>query len=341
MKLQHFCGSRLLRAVSILLFSAILVPQAAAQQTAWAPGNTFSDNTLRSTAPLLPVTKTKGLPAGKVKLGEILFFDQRLSKDGNLSCNSCHNLTNGGADSEALSAAANGGKTRRNTPSIFNSALNPYFSWYGRHITLETQIESQITANRVMGGRWASVIDRLAKDESLAGMFEESYGGGVSRDSIVDALSHFVRSLNTGDSLFDQFLAGDANALTRAQKRGHRLFVSLGCIACHQGRNVGGNIFQRIGIFEDYYGDGHADVSDTGRYEITGREKDRLVFRVPSLRNVARTAPYFHDGSVRTLEKAIMLMARYQMGRDLDEDEVADIAAFLYSMSSADWTAGR
>jgi cytochrome c peroxidase len=178
------------------------------------------------------------------------------------------------------------------------------------------------------------VLAKLNKDSGIRSAFESAYGTGPSREAVLDALAAFQRSLSTPNARFDRYLRGDATAITADEKRGYELFKAYGCIACHQGRNVGGNLFQKFGIFSDpFAGRQDDDIADQGRFAITGRESDRRVFRVPSLRNVALTAPYFHDGSADTLDAAVTIMAQAQLGRTMPQEDRDLIIAFLGTLT--------
>ncbi|MFT5706454.1 MAG: cytochrome c peroxidase [Oceanospirillaceae bacterium] len=218
----------------------------------------------------------------------------------------------------------------RNSPTVFNSVFNFSQLWDGKFNTLEQQISGAILNPLEMGSDWQSVLDKLKQAPEYVKAFALLYDDAINPTSVKDAIATFERSLITPNSRFDQHLRGDSNALTAQEKEGYQLFSSLGCISCHQGINIGGNLLQKIGVFKNYKS--IADL-DLGRFEITGDENDKHVFKVPSLRNVAKTAPYFHDGTVKTLEDAIRLMADYQLGREISAAETAKISAFLKTLS--------
>lgn len=290
--------------------------------------------------PIQPLPSLPELDSGKVALGRRLFSDPRLSRDGSVSCASCHDLSSGGDDGRPRPVGVGGTEGEVNTLTVFNAAYNVAFFWDGRAATLEQQIASPITGEAEMGARWPEVIDRLKSDPVYSNAFDMLYGS-VRRDSVIDALAVFVRSLVTPDSRFDRYLRGDESAISAREKEGYRLFKKMGCAGCHQGRNVGGNLFQVIGVMEDYGGHGEGSGEDNGekagvhlgRYNVTGREEDRYKYRVPSLRNVARTAPYFHDGRAETLEEAVEEMARYQIGQPLEDDDKTLIVEFLETLT--------
>lgn len=264
-----------------------------------------------------------------VELGRRLFFDARLSADNKTACATCHNPEKGGSDGRPVPIGTDNVPRLFNTPSLFNAGFAARFGWRGDDATLEDAVSNAVPAE--LGSDWAVVTQRLAADATLAPIFP----GGVSKPGIERALASYVRALTTPDAPFDRWLNGDASALTPAQERGYALFKSHGCAACHQGRAVGGTMFQPIGLFKPFFPRKNTNSrADLGRYAITGDEADRHSFKVPSLRNVARTAPYLHDGSVATLSGAVRLMAYYQVGRSLGDNEVSDIVAFLESLTA-------
>ncbi len=267
----------------------------------------------------------------RAALGQRLFRDSSLSRDGSVACTSCHLTEHGGADHAPLSHVLGGTVTRFNTPSIFNLAFTFRYSWTGAFDDIETQLDEAFA--RTMGLELPATVERLRPRYGPA--FAASYPGGLTAASVRNALAVYVRSLFTPDARFDRWLRGDAAALGEEEKQGYVLFKDLGCASCHQGANVGGNLFQRMGIAEDYFATRGTPVSDAdvGRFALTADPADRHVFRVPSLRNVARTAPYFHDGSASTLDDAIATMARFQLGREVEPEDRRLIAAFLTSLT--------
>lgn len=287
-------------------------------------------DTVALSEPLRPLPPAPELDARRVALGRKLFHETRLSSDGELSCASCHDLANGGGDRRRYSLRSGGAPAPVNTPTVLNAALHFRWSWDGRAGSLAEQVA--IAGHEELGLDTAGMAERIAADPVYSASFREVYGAAGPAE-LVDALVTFQRTLLT-PSRFDRYLAGDGAALTEVEREGYALFKRLGCAACHQGAAVGGNMFQRFGVLGDYFGDrGDPTVADLGRFNVTGREEDRHVFKVPSLRNVALTAPYFHDGSADSLEDAIRTMARYQLGRDLEEGEVTRVAAFLRSLN--------
>lgn len=284
--------------------------------------------------PIAVIEHPAGLDSARVALGGELFADVRLSANGKLACSTCHDLSRGGVDGAERSLGVTGQPVAVNTPTVFNAALNFRQFWDGRATTLEDQIDGPLLNPLELGATWPSVLTRLRGDQEVSLRFSRAYPDGVTEATVKDALATFERSLVTPDAPFDRYLAGDQAALDPSATRGYQLFTSYGCSACHQGRGVGGNMFQKLGIMGDYFGDrGGETPADLGRYNVTHDEADRHVFKVPSLRNVARTAPYLHDGSVATLGEAVRTMARYQLGRDIDPTDVQSLTAFLESLT--------
>ncbi|MGE5467534.1 MAG: cytochrome-c peroxidase, partial [Ignavibacteria bacterium] len=269
-------------------------------------------------------------------LGAKLFHDTRLSHDDSISCASCHKLDRAGID-ERPTAVGIGGKVGKvNTPTVFNAAYNFVQFWDGRAASLEVQAAGPVHNPLEMASDWPEVIGKLSQDRYYRDAFGRLYAVGITATAITDAIATFERSLVTPDSRFDRFLRGEKGAITERELRGYHLFKDFGCASCHQGINVGGNFYAGLGVFGNFFADRRKDApEDQGRFNVTGKEKDRHFFKVPSLRNVARTAPYFHDGSVRTLPEAIRLMGRYQLGRSLSPEEVELIADFLKTLTGS------
>lgn len=288
--------------------------------------------------PISPLPEPAYLNSEKAQLGEILFNDTRLSRENNMSCATCHEIQKGGANDKALSTGhnftADGIKPTINTPTIFNAQYNFKQTWDGSASTLADVIDT-IVKNRGDGdNNWAELLSELKKDEKLVRKFKSIFAEGITKETYIKTLNNYLKSLVTVKARFDQYLQGDDAAITTDEKRGYALFKNLGCISCHQGVNVGGNLFQKFGIFYDYFSArGHIESSDYGRMNVTGRESDRHVFKVPSLRNIELTAPYFHDGQARTLEEAVIVMAKTQLGRNITERETRLIVKFLKTLT--------
>lgn len=283
--------------------------------------------------PLRPLPAHSDLDPGKVELGSLLFVDKRLSADNTIACSSCHDFTHGGADTRARSIGIHGAPSAVNAPSVFNSGLNFRELWSGSAPSLEAFVTGVVQNPTVFGSKWSDVVARISRDPDLAVRFAALYRDGVTRDNIVNAIATYARSLVT-PSRFDRWLRGDSHAITAEEEQGYERFKSYGCVACHQGVNVGGNMYQKFGVMGNYFLDhGHDTAADQGRYAVTGRESDRHVFKVPSLRNVALTSPYFHDGSAPTLEAAVDVMFRYQLGRTAPPTDKALIVDFLKTLT--------
>lgn len=268
--------------------------------------------------PIAPIVAPSDLDPARVRLGARLFGDPRLSESGALACTACHDLAAGGDDGLPRSLGSDNRPLPFNAPTVFNAALSFRLNWRGGFRDLAAQNEAALLDPRIMGTRWPALLARLKADPAYAADFAAAYGRAVRREDVLDALASYQRSLVTPGARFDRYLAGDRDALAPDELRGYALFKSYGCISCHHGRGVGGNLFQRFGIF--------------GRGPAPG-DADRSVFRVPSLRNVAATAPYLHDGRAATLEAAVRIMGRSQLGIALPPGDVALIVAFLRTLT--------
>lgn len=297
------------------------------------PAPTETRQSFRQVEPVSPLPRQVVLPADKIALGERLFMEPRLSRDDTVACATCHDLGRGGTDRRRFSRGVDGKIGTINAPTVFNSGFNFVQFWDGRAASLEEQAAGPVHNPLEMGSDWPEVIGKLNEDHWYHNTFGHLYAGGISAAAIKDAIATFERSLLTPDSRFDRWLRGE-KTLSDRELRGYALFKDLGCASCHQGVNVGGNFYAGLGVFGNFFADRGKDApEDQGRFNVTGKEADRHFFKVPSLRNVARTAPYFHDGSVRTLSEAIRLMGKYQLGRELSPEETAAIAAFLETLT--------
>jgi cytochrome c peroxidase len=280
-----------------------------------------SDSDLPSAMPVAadePITPIPQPPAAdplRVKLGEQLFNDPRLSRDGTRACGSCHDTQTNGAKPPASNLAHDGPESAFDTITVFNAALNFRLNWEGNFRTLEAHTLSSLESPGGLQSPVHDIVSKLAADARTRGQFVAAYGHGPDPPSVLDAFATYERSLVTPGSRFDLWLGGDETALSAQERAGYRLFKSYGCVSCHQGVNVGGNLFERQGIF----------------HPLVAR-KPELV-RVPSLRNVATTAPYFHDGSALTLEEAVRRMAFAQLNRTMPDHDIAAIAAFLQTLT--------
>jgi cytochrome c peroxidase len=289
---------------------------------------------LASQEPISPVLAPDSSEAEKIALGESLFRDARLSRGDAVSCASCHRLDQGGDDGQDRPRAVDGRLLDFNAPTIFNVALNFRLNWRGNFRSLEEQNEAVLFDPLLMNTTWDEVLAKLRSNRTYAERFFAVYGKAPNRETVLNALATFQRSLTTPNAPFDRYLKGDRQALTSNERHGYELFRDYGCVACHQGVNIGGNLFQKFGIFADpFAGQQSIEKGDLGRMAVTGRTEDRYVFRVPSLRNVALTAPYFHDGRSASLEEAVSIMARNQLGRELEARDIGYIVEFLKALT--------
>lgn len=280
--------------------------------------------------PIQPIEPVKNINLAKMELGKKLFFDPRLSKSGFISCNSCHNLSMGGSDNIPTSIGHGWHQGPINAPTVLNSSLNVAQFWDGRAADLAEQAAGPIANPGEMASSHdvaVSVIKTLPQYVTDFGLIYDEKSITIER--VADAIAEFEKTLLTPNSPFDQWLRGDKDALNETELAGYELFKSTGCTACHNGPAVGGNSFQKMGVVKPY----ETQNSALGVYEVSKKEQDKLVFKVPTLRNVELTYPYFHDGAVNTLTEAVDIMARIQLGRTLSEDENGKIVAFLRTLT--------
>ncbi|MBL0220261.1 MAG: c-type cytochrome [Myxococcales bacterium] len=270
-------------------------------------------------------------------LGQRLFFENRLSGDGTLNCSSCHSLDHGGAEDRRVSTGIHGQQGPINAPPVLNAAGNFVQFWDGRAADLEAQAAGPVGNPLEMGASWDTVVTTIAADESYRTAFAALYPGDaapVTQDHITHAIAEYERMLVT-PGRFDRFVGGDASAMTDDERRGYALFTSLGCTSCHTGPNVGGTMYQRMGLVRDWFAQVGRPLTDAdnGRFNVTHDEADRHRFKVPTLRNVALTGPYFHDGSAATLTDAVRTMGAFQLGRDLTDEQIRLLVAFLGTLT--------
>nr|ACZ28634.1 cytochrome-c peroxidase [uncultured organism] len=264
--------------------------------------------------PSQPVPLHIKLDSRKILLGKKLFHDTRLSASGKSSCATCHDVGKGGEDGIKFAVNDDGSLRQRNSQTVLNVGLQYIFNWDGSFTSLQAQAMSVL--ENLMQTDWSAVTRQFDKETVYHNAFTGIYEEGITPETIVDAIAVYEMSLITPNGRFDRYLRGDKEAITLQEKRGYKLFKRYGCISCHQGVNVGGNMFARLGVMGDYFEDrGHETTADLGRYNVTRREADKYRFKVPSLRNVALTAPYLHDASADGLEDAIEIMAKYQLGK--------------------------
>ena len=284
--------------------------------------------------PITPIPLTLPTDPLRAALGRRLFFDTHLSRANSMSCASCHPLDRGGADGLARAPSAVSAKVLRNTPTVFNTAFDLSYNWDGSAPTLEAQADAVIRSPAQFDNDWPALLATLRGQTGYTAAFQAAYPDGMTRVNLLDALAVYQRSLITPNARFDKYLRGDKAALASNEVEGYELFKAFGCVACHQGVNVGGNLYQKFGVFADTKPGRRPDEPpDLGRLSVTKDERDREVFRVPSLRNVELTAPYFHDGRAKTLEDAVRTMARVQLNRQLGTPETDAIVAFLRTLT--------
>lgn len=273
----------------------------------------------------------------KVELGQMLYHDPRLSSTGTVSCSSCHNTMLGGEDNRPVAMGVNGQTGGRSAPTVWNSAFNKVQFWDGRAASLEEQAGGPVTNPIEMGMKnWDEVIARLKTIDGYKQYFEAAFGKDlISKDTVTKAIAAYERTLITPNSAYDQYVAGDKSALNAQQVRGMKKVEELGCTGCHSGPAFNGpGVFQKFPAIPNGYFEAQYHFSkDKGLAEVTKNSADEHMWKVPTLRNIALTAPYFHNGSVKTLDKAVTLMAKLQLGKDLSKEEVADIVAFLDSLT--------
>lgn len=272
----------------------------------------------------------------KVKLGKILYYDTRLSKQGTESCNTCHNLATYGVDNLPTSPGDNGGNGTRNSPTVLNAALQFVQFWDGREPDVEAQAGGPILnpVEMAMPDEHA-VTSRLAETKIYPGLFRAAFPDQeepITYDNLKKAIGAFERTLIV-PSKFDDYLAGNKAALTEQEQKGLQTFIEVGCTTCHIGENLGGTMYQKFGLFSSYAERLKTKAIDNGRFDVTKKEGDRFFFKVPILRNIEKTAPYFHDGSVASLEEAIKIMGKLQLNKDLTDGQVKDLVAFMNALT--------
>ncbi|MDA9101310.1 cytochrome-c peroxidase [Omnitrophica bacterium] len=283
-----------------------------------------------------PIPQSVHVDPRKVELGEKLFHDKRLSADNTISCATCHDLEMGGTDQQPTSTGIHDAVGPINAPTVYNAVFQFKQFWDGRSTDLKDQAAGPVLNPIEMGSNWEEVVPKLQADAELTQAFTEVYPEGWSGDTITDAIAEFEKTLITPDSAFDHFLRGEKTALTEQELAGYRLFKAYSCTTCHVGKILGGQSFEKLGRGgRDYFADRGTEVreADLGRFNVTKDEDDRYKFKVPTLRNIEVTHPYFHDGSVKDMESAVRKMAYYQDGKDLSVKDTDDIVAFLKSLT--------
>jgi cytochrome c peroxidase len=280
--------------------------------------------------PIQPVASAKVANPALVELGKKLYFDPRLSKSGFISCNSCHNLSMGGTDNIKTSIGHNWNEGPINAPTVLNSSLNLAQFWDGRAKDLQAQAGGPIANPGEMASNHALAVEVLQSIPGYVAEFKKAFGSDkVTIDEVTQAIAAFEQTLVTPNSRFDKWLKGDKKALNADELAGYKLFKDSGCTGCHNGQAVGGNSYQKMGVVEAYKASSPAE----GRVAVTGKDADRFNFKVPTLRNVEMTYPYFHDGAANTLKEAVDTMGRVQLGKKFSDAENAKIVAFLKTLT--------
>jgi cytochrome c peroxidase len=299
-------------------------PEAAAPEPAPSPAK----------EPIEPLPEKVAFDEAKMALGRRLFFDPILSADGTVSCATCHDLDKGGADARKTSEGIQAQLGPINSPTVLNASLNVAQFWDGRAADLAEQAKGPVANPLEMGAKWEDVVERLRNDAYYGTRFKELYDDGVTENNVADAIAEYEKSLITPGP-FDDFLRGNEDAISEEAKQGYALFKEVGCTSCHFGPGAGGTSFQKIGLVNNYFEARGGDITDAdwGRYNVTKKEEDKHKLKVPLLRNVELTAPYFHDGSQMTLADAIRAMGHFQLGKELDDTQVAKVEAFLKSLT--------
>lgn len=302
-----------------------------------------SVNALEVLSETVPTPEDNKNTPAKVELGKQLYFDPRLSIDGTVSCNSCHNVMSSGTDNRPTSAGINGLRGGRNAPTVWNAAYLSAQFWDGRAATLEDQAKGPPLNPIEMGMPSESAVEeRLQSIPGYVALFTSVFGGDkpVSYDNMAKAIAAFERTLITRNSPVDRYIKGEKGVLSSEAVRGMKLFKETGCNACHSGGNYAGpalptgqGFYQKFPAFPSDYDKKYNLSEDKGRFEVTGDKADMNMWRVPSLRNIAVTAPYFHNGSVASLHEAVRVMAKTQLNKDLKENDVEAIVAFLNGLT--------
>ena len=294
-------------------------------------GFAFQSAALAADEPIQPIKPPANINLGMVELGKKLYFDPRLSKSGFISCNSCHNLSMGGTDNIPTSIGDKWQQGPINAPTVLNSSLNVAQFWDGRAADLKAQAGGPIANPGEMAFTHTLALGVLESIPAYVREFKQVFGKNkIDIDQVTLAIAEFEKTLVTPNSRFDQWLLGKKDALTADEQAGYKLFKDSGCVACHNGEAVGGNSFQKMGLVEPYKGN---TKGVEGRAGVTGKDADRFNFKVPTLRNVEMTYPYFHDGAANTLTEAVDVMGRLQLGKKFTQDENAKVVAFLKTLT--------
>lgn len=305
---MHIPGLKLFNLAMILTFSV----SAAAQE------------------PITPIEPVKEINLAMVELGKKLYFDPRLSKSGFISCNSCHNLSMGGTDNLKTSIGHNWQQGPINAPTVLNSSMNVAQFWDGRAADLKEQAGGPIANPGEMAFTHTLALEVLESIPAYVTEFTRVFGPDcINIDQVTEAIAEFEKTLVTPNSRFDQWLLGDTSAITSEELAGYQLFKNSGCVACHMGPALGGTSFQKMGLVAPY----ETENTAQGLAAVTGKDADRFRFKVPTLRNVELTYPYFHDGEADTLSEAVDVMGRLQLGRKFEQTDIDKIVAFLKTLT--------
>ncbi|EHA1079937.1 c-type cytochrome [Photobacterium damselae] len=287
-------------------------------------------------AAVQPITTTFKVNQAKVKLGDELYHDTRLSSDNTVSCATCHDLNRGGVDRLNTSTGVGGAKGPINAPTVFNAVFNIHQFWDGRAFDLQAQAGGPpLNPKEMASTSWNQIITKLDKDPVLKAQFDALYKQGITEETITDAIAEFEKTLVTPNSRFDKYMRGDKSALNAEEIAGYKLFNKYKCQTCHAGEAMGGQTFEILGVKKDYFADRGTPLTDAdkGRIGVTNDPNDLHRFKVPTLRNVAQTAPYFHDANAKTLDDAVNKMALYQVGVTLQPQETKEIVAYLKTLT--------
>lgn len=290
----------------------------------------------RAGEPIRPIIPSQNVDLRKAELGFALFHDPRLSVDNTVSCASCHALDMGGVDNHQYSHGVEERLGGVNAPTVYNAVYNFVQFWDGRAKTLAEQAAGPpLNPVEMASESFDEIIAKLQQDENYVKLFAELYSEGITEATITNAIEEFERTLVTPNSQFDKWLLGDDNALTAQELRGYELFKEYSCATCHTGVNLGGESYELMGLRRHYFEERGLELTeeDNGRYKQTQDERDRHRFKVPGLRNVELTWPYYHDGSRLTMDDAVRDMALYQCDVELAEGDVQDIVAFLRALT--------
>ena len=278
---------------------------------------------------IVPIPLSVEYNKERAELGKKLFFDTGLSKDGTISCASCHQLPGSGADITAFSFGVNGAEGGIHSPTVLNSGFNFVQFWDGRAKDLQEQVKGPITNPVEMANELHTVLVYVKANPAYLKAFHTNYEEGLTEETLANAIAEFEKALFTPNSRFDKYLRGNRKVLTQQEKEGYALFKDYGCISCHNGVNMGGNMYQQFGAMQIY----KSKKNNLGRFNVTQNEEDKYFFKVPSLRNIAITPPYLHDGSAKTLKDVIKKMMQYQVGVVPELEDIDTIEAFLKTLT--------